>query len=843
MSPTATPRVVGGSTATPHDYPWLVSLQQTYTVGTAQYGSHMCGGTLVDEEWVLTAAHCVDTLSTTPANLAVMVHRHDLSLSLAADHACTEVIAVDLIEMHPDYADEEDASTGLLSNDMALLHLVRTPACAIELPTLDWFWSGNTASGTSATVAGWGGTEVAQSPDDYNQYPDELVEATLTVVGRTSCLQQIGYSSSAALETTLIPTAYALCAGGAANPGADACFGDSGGPLFREAAAAPLSSSTGYVILGVVSYGYGCAIGYPGVFMRVAGYRDWIMTHLEAPPAPPPPPLPPPLSADEACDCTVDGESGGVQTCRLGCRVHLPSDDARFCYVREGSLCASSSPSSAYPGAAWRACTADEVSPPDAPPLCSDCCYAAHDGECDDGGPGSLYVACKFGTDCDDCGDRRYAAQSCADDAGWTDSDGLSCDTYDAQLSSFVAPAQSSLCSDGTFSSLWYTLCSGGDCRDLSTWQAGGGSFGVDAGEACCACGGGTTPSPPPSPATPPLPPRPPPPPPSPSPPPPGPPPPPSPDPPPPPPPTPSPPPPWPPGRAPPPSPAPPPPPLPSPPPPPAPFSPPPPNPKPPPPPLPAAPPPPPVPSPPPPPAPSPPPPPPPDPAPPPQPPLPPPAPPHPTDPPPPSPPPHLPPPASPSPAAPPDPPRPPPPTAPSPITPPDPPAPPPPPPEPSPPPPVPPLDAEGGSASITSSDAASVATWAWAPVLAVAVLVGFATARRLVRARPAASATAAGTRTAPPRSSWHSSRASISIGGGTGTGASSRTTAAATPQRQEREMAEVTKVMTLPPGAAQLTKNVTLEVVDEQGSVARPVDPLRKGKPAGAKPAAVRRV
>jgi len=55
--------------------------------------------------------------------------------------------------------------------------------------------------------------------------------------------------------------------------------------------------------------------------------------------------------------------------------------------------------------------------------------------------------------------------------------------------------------------------------------------------------------------------------------------------------------------------------------------------------------------------------------------------------------------------------------------------------------------------------------------------------------------------------------------------------------------MAEVTKVMTLPPGAAQLTKNVTLEVVDEQGSVARPVDPLRKGKPAGAKPAAVRRV
>ena len=36
MPPTATPRVVGGSTATPHDYPWLVSLQQTYTVGAGQ---------------------------------------------------------------------------------------------------------------------------------------------------------------------------------------------------------------------------------------------------------------------------------------------------------------------------------------------------------------------------------------------------------------------------------------------------------------------------------------------------------------------------------------------------------------------------------------------------------------------------------------------------------------------------------------------------------------------------------------------------------------------------------------------------------------------------------------
>ena len=231
-----------------------------------------------------------------------------------------------------------------------------------------------------------------------------------------------------------------------------------------------------------------------------------------------------------------------------------------------------------------------------------------------------------------------------------------------------------------------------------------------------------------------------------------------------------------------------------------------------------------------------------------------------------------------PRPVAPPDPSRPPPPAAPSPTTPPDPPAPPPPPPEPSPPPPVPPLDAGGGSSSTTAADVValvSTSQWAWAPVLAAAVLFG-AAATWLIRARAAADAGTTATSTAPPRSRWQSLAGPRlgggdggGGGGGCGTGAETRTTAATlqikalelaemiTPSNAEASsrsaseadlrnnqvepvraggaaqrsgVAEVTGVTLLQAGAAEVTRDVA-----EQHRINLAVSPLRSARPCTA--------
>jgi len=143
----------------------------------------------------------------------------------------------------------------------------------------------------------------------------------------------------------IIITADMICAG---EEGKDACRGDSGGPLFAQD-----GTSGNFVLVGVVSWGYACAYpNYPGVYARVSYQVAWLCSVLggvfcNAPPSSPPsPPLPPPPP----------------------------------------------SPPAAPP------------SPPTTPSVCSDECFYASDGRCDDGGPGAQFDWCEYGTDCSDCG-------------------------------------------------------------------------------------------------------------------------------------------------------------------------------------------------------------------------------------------------------------------------------------------------------------------------------------------------------------------------------------------------------------------------------------------------------
>ena len=190
----------------------------------------------------------------------------------------------------------------------------------------------------------------------------------------------------------------ALCAAG--NQQRDSCQGDSGGPLFVE------TDGGNDVIVGVVSYGNGCATVYPGVYTRVSAYYDWITDRIGL--SPPAPPSSPPSPIDCACSSVDTGcLSGGASvSSRCGCNVHLEGDPARFCYVSYPDVCPSSSPSSFVSGAAWIDCALPlpPPPPPSLPGSCSNACYSSgsddynDDGYCDDGGPGADYGACDYGT-------------------------------------------------------------------------------------------------------------------------------------------------------------------------------------------------------------------------------------------------------------------------------------------------------------------------------------------------------------------------------------------------------------------------------------------------------------
>ncbi|XP_075873963.1 chymotrypsin B-like [Nelusetta ayraudi] len=235
---TGNARIVNGEEAVPHSWPWQVSLQQSN-------GFHFCGGSLINENWVVTAAHCnVRTYH----NVIAGEHNKGYGSSEAI-----QVLRPSRVFTHPSW------NPSTINNDIALIKLSSpaklgtnvSPVCLAES-------SDNFAAGMSCVTSGWGLTR-------YNaaNTPNNLQQASLPLLSNTQCKQHWGSNISDKM----------ICAGGA---GATSCMGDSGGPLVCQKAGA-------WTLVGIVSWGSSyCSTSTPAVYARVTVLRGWVDQILAA---------------------------------------------------------------------------------------------------------------------------------------------------------------------------------------------------------------------------------------------------------------------------------------------------------------------------------------------------------------------------------------------------------------------------------------------------------------------------------------------------------------------------------------------------------------------------------
>ncbi|XP_017786071.1 PREDICTED: proclotting enzyme-like [Nicrophorus vespilloides] len=236
-------RIVGGHNADIGEWPWIAALFNG--------GRQFCGGSLIDDIHILSAAHCVAHMSSWDvARLTVRLGDHNIKTNSEVRHIEKKVKRV---VRHRGF----DPRT--LYNDIAILTLDSPVQFSKQVRPICLPTYGSKYEGQTATVIGWG------SLRESGPQPAVLQEVNIPIWTNSECRQKYGPAAPGGIVDHMI------CAGQASR---DSCSGDSGGPL--------MVNDGKWTQVGVVSWGIGCGKGqYPGVYTRVEKFLPWINKNLK----------------------------------------------------------------------------------------------------------------------------------------------------------------------------------------------------------------------------------------------------------------------------------------------------------------------------------------------------------------------------------------------------------------------------------------------------------------------------------------------------------------------------------------------------------------------------------
>ncbi|KOX77111.1 Serine proteinase stubble [Melipona quadrifasciata] len=270
-------RIVGGQNAVLGEWPWIAALFNG--------GRQFCGGSLIDDRHILTAAHCVAkkfanlrssrscfdnlplqqiTLQREPkiyfidnmnswdvARLTVRLGDYNIKTNTEITHIERRVRRV---------VRHRGFNSRTLYNDIALLTLSEPVPFTQQIRPICLPSGSQLYAGKTGTVIGWG------SLRESGPQPAILQKVSIPIWYNSECRQKYGAAAPGGIVDSF------LCAGRAAK---DSCSGDSGGPL--------MVNDGRWTQVGIVSWGIGCGKGqYPGVYTRVTHFLPWIHKNLKS---------------------------------------------------------------------------------------------------------------------------------------------------------------------------------------------------------------------------------------------------------------------------------------------------------------------------------------------------------------------------------------------------------------------------------------------------------------------------------------------------------------------------------------------------------------------------------
>ncbi|GAB0087381.1 serine protease snake-like isoform X1 [Sergentomyia squamirostris] len=248
------PLIVGGEEAKPAEFPHMVAIGWDEEGGAPNAIEWNCGGVLIADDMVLTAAHCTTIRGTQPKYVLL----GDLNIARQDDDSDPQQFLIKDIIRHPEYRSASKY------NDIALMRIdgrprlnkyVR-PAC---------LWQSENINYTKTVATGWGQIDFSGPKSDI------LLKVTLDIIPNNQCAPL--FEINRKLQQGIVNTQ--MCAG-YLDGGRDTCQGDSGGPI---QVVTPGNICIFHVV-GLTSFGKSCGgANAPGVYTRVSSYLDWIETN------------------------------------------------------------------------------------------------------------------------------------------------------------------------------------------------------------------------------------------------------------------------------------------------------------------------------------------------------------------------------------------------------------------------------------------------------------------------------------------------------------------------------------------------------------------------------------